>query len=259
MEKDKKNYGKSILVVLLLLITMVALVFATYAWARYTTTASGNVQASIARWDVTLTSDSSRFVRQYEHVVKDKMAPGTEGQIDIALNANDTDVNFDFEVALNDFANMQKPAHVRFYTDANKTQEITSSSDKITGQVIVVNATTGQKLATPQIKIGNAAPVDLTSSSGNLSIYWDWAYDYDSYGANKANYTKLQSTDTGYADAVAAYDTQDTQDARDFNETPTEANGNGSNTTMNKAAKSMTVNFTLTATQTRPTPTTYGN
>lgn len=277
MEKDKKNYGKSILVVLLLLITMVALVFATYAWARYTSTASGNVQASIARWDVTLSSDTSKFVKKYEHVVKEKMAPGTEGQIDIALAANETDVNFDFELALNDITNLNnKPAHVRFYKDSNKTQEITSSSDLIKGRVIVVDATTGAKLATPKIQMANAfdaqgnptgydTAVDLTSTSGNLSIYWDWAYDYATYGgtvldATHTNHTKLASDAAGYDDAVAAYDAQDTQDARDFNETPTEGNGTANgNALANAPAKTMVVNFTLTATQTRPTPTTYQN
>jgi len=280
MEKDKKNYGKSILVVLLLLITMVALVFATYAWARYTSTASGNVQASIARWDVTLSTDTSKFVRQYQHVVTDKMAPGTEGQIDIALAANDTDVNFDFELALNDITNLNnKPAHVRFYKDSSKSAEITSSNDLIKGRVIVVNPATGHRYVddglSPKIEMANAfdnngnptgyaAATDL-SSSANLSIYWDWAYDYETYGgkvldATHTNHTKLASNDAGYADAVAAYDEQDTQDAKDFNLTLAASGTTGNyanNTAYNTAAKSMVVNFTLTATQTRPSPTTY--
>ena len=278
MEKDKKNYGKSILVVLLLLITMVALVFATYAWARYTSTATGNVQASIARWDVTLTSNSSQFVRQYEHVVREKMAPGTEGQIDIALNANDTDVNFDFEVAL-DLQNMVKPEHVRFYSDAGKTHELiydTNNADanKIKGRVIVVDSTYGTKLNPPQIQFvtgySNNNPTygptaALDSTNGNLSIYWDWAYDYDNYGMNNGASnstvipTPLPTDNAGYAAAVEAYDTQDTTDARDFNETVTTAGaGNKSgNDSVNTPAKTMVVNFTLTATQIRPTSTTY--
>ena len=282
MEKDKKNYGKSILVVLLLLITMVALVFATYAWARYTSTVTGNVQASIARWDVTLSSDSSKFVRQYEHVVTGKMAPGTEGQIDIALAANDTDVNFDFELALNDITNLNnKPAHVRFYKDQGKTQEIASSSDLIKGRVIVVNAQTGAKLATPQIQMatafdGNGNPTsygtatDLTSSA-NLSIYWDWAYDYDTYGGTVLDATtsmnpqaKETSGTAAYNTAVEKYDEQDTKDAEDFNIAPSKyANGeiikeaNGEVVMNSAPAKQMVVNFTLTATQTRPSPTAY--
>ena len=291
MEKDKKNYGKSILVVLLLLITMVALVFATYAWARYTSTATGNVQASIARWDVTLSSSDSKFVRQYEHVVTGKMAPGTEGEITIALNANDTDVNFDFEVSMSDVSTMQKPAHVRFYRTRTGSEnaytyadEIVDASSKIIGRVIVVDPTSGQKIA-PRVAIStdgtaipaitasnlNSATQPLDSTNGNLSIYWNWAYDYASYGINpaKANYTPLtdgaegSEAHTNYLAAVEAYDTQDTTDARDFNPTVSKyQNGevayDGNNVAiMNNAAKTMVVNFTLTATQTRPTPTTY--
>ena len=283
MEKDKKNYGKSILVVLLLLITMVALVFATYAWARYTSTVTGNVQASIARWDVTLSSDSSKFVRQYEHVVTGKMAPGTEGQIDIALAANDTDVNFDFELALNDITNLNnKPAHVRFYKDQAKQEPINSSSDLIKGRVIVVNAQTGARLPTPQIQMaatfdGNGNPLtydtatDLTTTTGNLSIYWDWAYDYDTYlgtvlDANTAMDPTAKETSgtAAYNTAVEKYDAQDTKDAEDFNIAPSKysngeiiKDGNGEVVMNSAPAKTMVVNFTLTATQTRPSPTTY--
>lgn len=288
MEKDKKNYGKSILVVLLLLITMVALVFATYAWARYTSTASGNVRANIARWDVTLTSEQTRFVRNYEHVVTGKMAPGTEGQIDIALAANDTDVNFDFELALNDINDLNnKPAHVLFYRERTVNDQtgavtfskpIGSAADTLKGRVTVVNASNGEKLPTPQIQFitgysNDPTPVptyttaeDLTNQSGNLTIYWTWPYDLQGYmalGGTILNYDTTNQTTvpaptpgiTGTAldDAVAAYDKQDTDDAKDFNETPTEAGqGNANNNNAISAKKQMVVNFTLTATQTKP-------
>ena len=291
MEKDKKNYGKSILVVLLLLITMVALVFATYAWARYTSTASGNVRANIARWDVTLSSDTTRFVRTYEHVVTGKMAPGTEGQIDIALAANDTDVNFDFELALNDVNNLNnKPAHVLFYRTRTEnggtvtfSDPIGSAADTLKGRVTVVDSSDGSKLPTPQIQFitgysNDTTPVptystatNLTGDAGNLTIYWTWPYDLQGYmdlggtilNVDPTNQTPVAAptpgiTGTALADAIAAYDKQDTDDAKDFNETPTEAGqGNANNNNAISAKKQMVVNFTLTATQTRPTPTTY--
>ena len=56
MENNKKSVGKTVLIVALLIVTIAALVLATYAWAKYTSTTDGTATAQVAKWNVNATT-----------------------------------------------------------------------------------------------------------------------------------------------------------------------------------------------------------
>lgn len=98
--KQTKSNGKTALIVLLLLVTIVAVILATYAWAKYTETVSGEATAEVAKWNVSATPGSEMFSKTFEHVVDKKMAPGTDGSISASLDINDTEVDVDYTMTL---------------------------------------------------------------------------------------------------------------------------------------------------------------
>ena len=56
MEKQKKSVGTTLLVILLLIVTIAALVLATYAWAKYTEKVAENTASvQVAKWNVNAT------------------------------------------------------------------------------------------------------------------------------------------------------------------------------------------------------------
>lgn len=203
MEKQNKSIGKTVLVVLLLIVTIVSLILATYAWAKYTSTENGSATATVAKWDVSLTADDTEFVKEYTHVVKDLIAPGTSGKIDVTVAAGNTEVDFDYEIAL--LTATPKPKHLKFYSDEECTTELVigdSTDGVIKGNVKVV-ADDGTKLSTPVV-------------TGTSTIYWKWVYSYADYtGADKEAteeaYDQQDVTDSTLGDMAVTFKMTATQ------------------------------------------------
>lgn len=151
MEKQNKSAGKTALIVLLLIVTIVSLVLATYAWAKYTTTTEGNATAVVAKWNVAGNSTDLTWSKTFTHVVAERLAPGTNGTIPVSFGINDTEVDVEYTITLVSAEN--KPTNLKFYTDSTKSTEITVGGQAYTGT----------------ITIGGAA------FSG--AIYWDWPYE----------------------------------------------------------------------------------
>ena len=162
-QKNKKSTGTIVLVILLLIVTVASLVLATYAWARYTTVEVGSSTAPVAKWDVAFTEDQDTFVKTFTYVAPGKLAPGTDGQIDMTITSSETEVAYDYEILLKNIAN--KPTNLHFYSDSSYANEIT------------LNAT---NTATAD---DNHLLADTVSVSGGVAattvqphIYWRWVY-----------------------------------------------------------------------------------
>ena len=151
MENKKKNTGAIALVVLLLIVTIASLVLATYAWAKYTTTTSGETTAVVAKWNVSGSSSDLTWSKTFTHVVAERLAPGTNGTIPVEFGINDTEVDVDYVITLVSATN--KPTNLKFYTDSTKTKEITVGETAYSGQI----AHGGEKFTG--------------------AIYWDWPYE----------------------------------------------------------------------------------
>lgn len=150
MENKKKNTGAIALVVLLLIVTIASLVLATYAWAKYTTTTSGETTAVVAKWNVSGSSSDLTWSKTFTHVVAERLAPGTNGTIPVEFGINDTEVDVDYVITLVSATN--KPTNLKFYTDSTKTKEISVGGTAYSGQI----AHGGEKFTG--------------------AIYWDWPY-----------------------------------------------------------------------------------
>lgn len=154
MEKQKKSVGTAALVVLLLIVTIVSLVLATYAWAKYTTTLpETSTTAVVAKWNVTGNSTNLTWTKDFNHVVKTRLAPGTNGTIPVNFSINDTEVDVDYTITLVSAEN--KPTNLKFYTDSTKEHEISVGGTAYSGRLA-----------------HGAAAI-------NPIIYWDWPYETD--------------------------------------------------------------------------------
>lgn len=222
--ENKKSTGKTALIVLLLIVTIASLVLATYAWAKYTTTESGNATAQVAKWNVSFTSEDETFVGTYSHVVDTKIAPGTTGTFDVTVNPGNTEVCFDYTMKIdsvqfldgqdnvledntvlaNGITLAQLRSHIRFTNE--KDVDVTE------GAVTTGTFDLTDHEGTPA---GPAAKTD-----GTETFTWTWPYSITDADAN----------------VVAAYDAIDTA-AGEY------ANTNG---------LKMKVNYTVTAVQVNP-------
>lgn len=151
-QKQKKSTGLVALVILLLIVTIVSLIIATYAWAKYTTTLpETTATATVAKWDVDGKSGALTWNRTFTHVVAGKLAPGTNGTIPVSFGIGDTEVDVKYTITLVSAEN--KPTNLKFYTDSTKSKEITVGGEAYTGT----------------IEVGGS---DFTGA-----IYWDWPYE----------------------------------------------------------------------------------
>ena len=160
MENQKKSKGTTALVVLLLIVTVAALVLATYAWARYTATLdNATAKVEVAKWNVTAGNSTATFSKEYTKVVKDQMAPGTSGSMDAAIDVTGTEVDVEYRVTL--VSVTDKPTNLKFYSDAAHTQEIDVSDIPEGG-----------------VQVGTTQTIEASSSTktGTATIYWDWPY-----------------------------------------------------------------------------------
>ncbi len=223
-QKQKKSVGTVLLVILLLIVTIASLILATYAWAKYTSSDTATASADVAKWNVTFSAeDNNKIVKKYDHVVEDKLAPGTSGSFDIGLNINDTEVDVDYVIDITGVTD--KPQHLNFYRDESHKDKIVLDS-KNAGQV---------KQGTITKK---------TAEETTVTIYWDWPYEDENLKEtlestksaldakmNEEHTAEQQAYDNA-VQAIAAYDKIDTDEG--------------------KTAKNMAVSLQVTATQTEP-------
>lgn len=159
-QKQRKSSGTSTLVILLLIVTIISLALATLAWARYTTVNSGTAEGVVAKWNVEFVPGTDLFTETFPHVVEDRLAPGTNGKLDMNVTSKGTETDFDYRIILAKVTN--KPTNLHFYTDEACTKEL-----KIDG----TNGIYGHVEYTTDAN----TPADIKET-----IYWKWAYQTDS-------------------------------------------------------------------------------
>lgn len=172
MDKQNKSTGMTVLVVLLLIVTIGALVLATYAWAKYTTTISdGNATANVAKWNVTADfTNGSTWSQTYQHVVTEKMAPGTSGYIPVKINFNDTEVCADYTITLVSVTG-NTPANLKFYG----ADESTGTTKRSSG--VAATAVNNSVLVEGTYELDTHSAVNTSANSVTKYIYWEWPFE----------------------------------------------------------------------------------
>ncbi len=179
MENQKKSKGMTALVVLLLIVTIAALILATYAWAKYTSSGNGTAVANIAKWNVTFNETSDVVITTQTHVVTGKIAPGSKGTFAIQPNANDTEVCFTYEVKVTAVDLVDGSGNVVTTVGDNVSvagfaSHIVLREGSSSGTVMTVNSTA----------LNGAYNLDghnnaTGATTDTTTIYWEWKYEDD--------------------------------------------------------------------------------
>ena len=156
---QKKSYA-SRLGVLAVALTLVTACLLGGTMAKYVTEVTGTGSATVAKWSFKANGETETFTgidlastayTNINNTDKKRIAPGTEGNFDIVLDASGSDVAVDYTIA---FSNLQnKPTNLKFYSDKEKKTEISNLATGLAGTIEL------KDVATAVTK----------------TVYWDWA------------------------------------------------------------------------------------
>lgn len=166
-QKEKTNKTLSMynfVIVLLILIITISSCIGIFAWAKYTSATDGTATAQVAKWSfklvdgVTETTDVIDFAITrtdgYGKVVEGLLAPGTFGEFQIGIDARGTETILEYTI---DVELENKPTYLKFYKDAEKTQEISVIDNKLT--------------------LDGYMSLEDVKEIRTETIYWDWPYE----------------------------------------------------------------------------------
>ena len=103
--------SKKIFFILGCVILTITLIISVQTYAKYLTTASGDGNVSIAKWNISVndlsiknTSDISSTIQPYfpgnDNMAQGIVAPNAEGYFDLNLNFTNVDVSFDYTISV---------------------------------------------------------------------------------------------------------------------------------------------------------------
>lgn len=145
----------------LVCITLISSMFlAGYTFARYYKAINAGVaQANIARW-----SFNSKNMETNINLSNEKIAPGSNGQFEIEVDATDSEVAVEYEIKVNNEKNI--PRNMKFYAETkdengniNVTEEKSSFSE----------------IATEYLK--GIIPVEKNNQKRIVAVHWNWPFN----------------------------------------------------------------------------------
>lgn len=155
MKKSKK--------IVLLCIAIVAVILSFvggHAYAKYMSRVSGKGTAEIASWSFKVNENSEKMQTislkstiNNKTLVNNKIAPGTEGNFQIKLDATGSDVGINYNIKFEN--ETKKPTNLKFIYNGKTYNSITELSEALNG---VINTNDENKVKT-------------------LSINWSWKYE----------------------------------------------------------------------------------
>ena len=208
-----KNKGLIFIVVLLLTITIIASSIGLYAWAKYTTSQSGNATAQVAKWyfDVKLKEGKTGATEttepidlastEFNHVASGKIAPGTSGLFYLVIDTTGTEVDCQYDVSIR-LDNC--PRNINFYRG-------TSSS----GEPLSVGGTdnTSRTFSFSNylaVKKDNNGTIVNENGKHEEAIYWEWPYD-GMIGGNSSTYDEWDTADANLGTTTMTINVTGTQ------------------------------------------------
>lgn len=118
-------------------LTMVTTSLVGGTFAKYTSTVSGDAQATIAIWDVKFEGNSSKFekdttIKLNGTGASNTVAPGDTGTLVLTVNPGNTQVDIEYKITLAN-ASEEGTTYLKFYSDLDNKTEITE--DDLTGVI----------------------------------------------------------------------------------------------------------------------------
>lgn len=175
------------LAITLIAIIIVAALAISIAYSRYFSTITGTGTATVAKWSFKVNGQSDNLgtitlgntAADNSKVADGKVAPGTSGSFNVALDVTGTEVALDYTIQ---FSNVKGtiPTNLKFYEDAEYTQEITDiTTQGITGEM---------GLADEKTK--------------TVTIYWNWDYQTGADDTAKETNDGIDTTEGIAAESI---------------------------------------------------------
>ena len=156
MKNKKKLIGILILIILILLIFLAGYTFARY----YKAIRAGGGTATIARW-----SFGSKNTEAIINLSDKNIAPGSNGQFEIEVDATNSEVDVDYEILVSEERNI--PTNMKFYTiTKDEKGKVINTTDKY-------NSFT--ELAVENLNA--TIPVEIDNQKRIITVYWEWEFN----------------------------------------------------------------------------------
>ncbi len=156
MQKKKKVVGLILLIALILLIFISGYTFARY----YKSINAGGTTATIARW-----SFGSSNTETVINLSDEKIAPGSNGEFEIEVDATNSEVAVDYEILVTNEKNI--PTNMKFYAETkDENGVVLATTDKVSSFT---------DLALNNLK-GNI-PVQEGNQKRTITVFWDWEFN----------------------------------------------------------------------------------
>ena len=155
-------------------------------YSKYVTEVRGDGTAQIATWDFKVNGQKEEVqtislgsTYDSSTLVNGKIAPGTEGNFQIKVDATGSDVGIDYKIKFSDETN--KPANLKFYYQEVEYNSVLELGENLSG---TINA-------------------DDENKSKTFDIKWKWNYET---GSNPTEVASNDKIDTQNAQEITNYE-----------------------------------------------------
>lgn len=174
--------------IVLLLVAIVAIIFSFIggqSYAKYMSKVTGQGTADIASWSFKVNENEEKMQtislksrQNNSTLLNNKIAPGTEGEFQIKLDATGTDVGINYAIKFEN--ETRKPTNLKFTYDGKKYNSLSDLQKDLTG---IINA-------------------DEQEKNKTLTIGWNWKYET---GSTQQEITANDLIDTKEAKEINSY------------------------------------------------------
>ena len=174
--------------IVLLLVAIAAIIFSFVggqSYAKYMSKVTGQGTADIASWSFKVNENEEKMQtislksrQNNSTLLNNKIAPGTDGEFQIKLDATGTDVRINYAIKFEN--ETRKPTNLKFTYDGKKYNSLSDLQKDLTG---IINA-------------------DEQEKNKTLTIGWNWKYET---GSTQQEITANDLIDTKEAKEINSY------------------------------------------------------
>lgn len=177
---------KKAVIIIAILVAIVLSFIGGQTYSKYVTEVRGDGTAQIATWDFKVNGQKEEVqtislgsTYDSSTLVNGKIAPGTEGNFQIKVDATGSDVGIDYKIKFTD--ETTKPANLKFYYQEVEYNSILELGEALSG---TINA-------------------DDENKSKTFDIKWKWNYET---GSNPTEVASNDKIDTQNAQEITNYE-----------------------------------------------------
>lgn len=177
---------KKAVIIIAILVAIVLSFIGGQTYSKYVTEVRGDGTAQIATWDFKVNGQKEEVqtislgsTYDSSTLVNGKIAPGTEGNFQIKVDATGSDVGIDYKIKFSD--ETTKPANLKFYYQEVEYNSILELGEALSG---TINA-------------------DDENKSKTFDIKWKWNYET---GSNPTEVASNDKIDTQNAQEITNYE-----------------------------------------------------